>query len=293
MSQISSSIPSSVNFEEIFRASLEAYREKTKEDISSHPLAIQLQSCDSPGAIVDLLRAQAQALDKSQSAHEKLTNWLDPTVKVLCKFSAILGGAVGLVFPPASAIFTGIGVLFQTVKDVGDGQDSLVDLFARIGYFFKRLETYIEVQPSAGMVDIIVKIMVEVLSILGIVTKEIGQGVLKKCFKKLVGKKDVEDALQRLDNLTQEEVRMARAEALKVSRETDDRTKDVSEKMKGVNEKVRGVGTKAEGIDVKVQGVSDKAQDVRDKTKLVTEGRKETKVELQQASIEVGHLRRS
>jgi hypothetical protein len=43
-------------------------------------------------------------------------------------------------------------------------------------YFFKRLEAYIKVRPTAAMTDIIVKIMVEVISILGIVTKEIRQG---------------------------------------------------------------------------------------------------------------------
>ena len=42
--------------------------------------------------------------------------------------------------------------------------------------FFKRLEAYIKVRPMAAMRDIIVKIMVEVISILGIVTKEIQQG---------------------------------------------------------------------------------------------------------------------
>ena len=49
-------------------------------------------------------------------------------------------------------------------------------------YFFKRLEAYIEVRPTAAMTDIIVKIMVEVLSILGIVTKEIGQGQMSTYF---------------------------------------------------------------------------------------------------------------
>jgi hypothetical protein len=43
-------------------------------------------------------------------------------------------------------------------------------------YFFKRLEAYIKVRPTAAMRDIIVKIMVEVISILGVVTKEIRQG---------------------------------------------------------------------------------------------------------------------
>ncbi len=42
--------------------------------------------------------------------------------------------------------------------------------------FFKRLEKYIEVRQTAAMKDIAGKIMVEVISILGIVTKEIGQG---------------------------------------------------------------------------------------------------------------------
>jgi hypothetical protein len=43
-------------------------------------------------------------------------------------------------------------------------------------YFFMRLEKYIAVRPTAAMTEIIVQIMVEVISILGIVTKEIKQG---------------------------------------------------------------------------------------------------------------------
>jgi hypothetical protein len=42
--------------------------------------------------------------------------------------------------------------------------------------FFTRLEKYINIRPSAAMKDIIVKILAEVLSILGIVTKEVKQG---------------------------------------------------------------------------------------------------------------------
>jgi hypothetical protein len=43
-------------------------------------------------------------------------------------------------------------------------------------FFFKRLEAYIKVRPTVAMTDIIEKIMAEVISILGIVTKEIRQG---------------------------------------------------------------------------------------------------------------------
>ena len=42
--------------------------------------------------------------------------------------------------------------------------------------FFRRLDIYTEVAPDQVMVDTITAIMVEVLKILGIATKEINQG---------------------------------------------------------------------------------------------------------------------
>ena len=57
--------------------------------------------------------------------------------------------------------------------DVHASQDTLVDVFERIENFFHRLEIYTEVAPTPEMTDIIIKIMVEVLSILGIATKQI------------------------------------------------------------------------------------------------------------------------
>ena len=51
----------------------------------------------------------------------------------------------------------------------------LIDLFERIESFFKRLESYTEVKPSEEMTDMMVKIAVEVLSVLAIVTVEIKQ----------------------------------------------------------------------------------------------------------------------
>ena len=124
-------------------------------------------------------------------------------------------------------------------------------------YFFKRLEKYIDVRPSTAMMDIIVQIMVEVLSILGIVTKEIGQGKLsmsfhvaiplkvdlrtERFFKKLIGMKGVGDALRRLDQLTQEEARMAAAESLKITRGIDGKVDSVDSKVQGVDRKVGAV----------------------------------------------------
>ncbi len=66
--------------------------------------------------------------------------------------------------------------VIQASKDVTACHDILIDIFERIENFFKRLEAYTEVPQTAGMTDVIVKIMVEVLSIFAIATKEIKQG---------------------------------------------------------------------------------------------------------------------
>ena len=46
--------------------------------------------------------------------------------------------------------------------------------------FFRRLEIYTELPSTTEMMDMIVQIMVEVLSILGIATREIKQGRTSK-----------------------------------------------------------------------------------------------------------------
>ena len=64
----------------------------------------------------------------------------------------------------------------QAAKDVRANHENLLDVFGRIEMFFRRLEMYTEVPLTTEMTDVIIEIMAEVLSILGIATKEIKQG---------------------------------------------------------------------------------------------------------------------
>jgi archaellum component FlaC len=90
-------------------------------------------------------------------------------------------------------------------------------------------------------------------------------GWLGKYVKKLVGRSDIEDALSRLDGLTQDEARMAAAQGLKATREVDDKVETVEGKVQGVDDKVQDV-------DHKVQGVDDRVRDVDGKIDLVIDG---------------------
>ena len=53
-----------------------------------------------------------------------------------------------------------------------------------------------------------------------------------------MGKTDIEDALRRLDKLTQEEVRMATAQLLKITQGVDDKVMGIDDKVKGVSDTV-------------------------------------------------------
>jgi len=97
MSRTPSATSPSSNFQLIFNNALKEYEKRTKKDLLSHPLAVQLQACDSPSAVLSILQQQEQEFDQSQSRDEKWTKWLDPTVNVLYAFSETVGGGIGLV----------------------------------------------------------------------------------------------------------------------------------------------------------------------------------------------------
>ncbi|KAF8492082.1 hypothetical protein F5888DRAFT_1909336 [Russula emetica] len=264
------------NFQLIFNNALKAYERRTKKDLLAHPLAAQLQPCDSPSSILIVLQQQVQELNQSQSSDERLTKWLDPTVNVLYTLSETLGEGVSLVFSPAKAIFAGIGVILSTAKDVRAGQDALFEVFERIEAFFHRLEIYPKAAFNEEMVDIITNIMVEVLNVLGIATKEIRQGRMKKYLKKLIGRTDIEDALKRLDRLTQEEARMASAQLLKMTNAIDSEVREIADnvlviddRVAGVDDRVAGVDDRVADVDERVAGVDDRVKDVDDKVKAV------------------------
>ncbi|KAH9020379.1 hypothetical protein EDB84DRAFT_570384 [Lactarius hengduanensis] len=265
MSQTTSAAAASSRFQAILNVALESYQKQTKQDLIAHPLTSQLQSCDSTSAILAVLQDQVREFDQAHSGDERLTKWLIPTVNVLYAFSAVVSEGVSLVFSPAKVIFVGIGVFLLAAKDVAASKDAVAELFERIGFFFNRLEAYIEVTPTAAMTNIITKIMVEVLTIFGIATKELRRGSAKKFLKKVAGRTDLEDAVKKLDRLTQEEARMALAEVLKITHIVHDGVKVVDSKVESVDDKVEDIGGKVEDMSGKVDDMGDKVDDVGDK----------------------------
>ena len=102
----STSTTSRSDLASIFDSAIQAYKNKTGNDITTHPLATELQSCHSSDAVLAVLRNQVSVAGQpySRNESESFSKWLIPTVNVLYAFSASLGEGVGLVIrtiPPA------------------------------------------------------------------------------------------------------------------------------------------------------------------------------------------------
>ena len=138
------------------------------------------------------------------------------------------------------------------------------------------------------MMAIIVEIMVQVISILGIVTKEIKEGRISRPFvddifsnlmfhaekfsKRLFGINRLNDAFQQLDKLTQEEVLMAEAETLEISARIDKNVTDMVANVSVIDEGVNNVHVIVTGVNDKVESAHAETQAVHRQVSLINTG---------------------
>ncbi|KAI9459503.1 ankyrin repeat-containing domain protein [Lactarius psammicola] len=101
-------ISPSSNFQLIFGAALKAYERRTKTDLLAHPLASQLQACNSPGSIL----ANGSALQLTSFSHFQLS-----LAKGLVCFLTRESDLRGCWRPPPGG------------QDVGVAQEALIDTF--------------------------------------------------------------------------------------------------------------------------------------------------------------------
>ena len=111
----------------------------------------------------------------------------------------------------------------------------------------------------------------------------LAEGCLERYLKKLIGRTEMEDALKKLDKLTQEEARMAAAENLNATYAVDKRVQGVADtvvatdirlggvddRVAGVSDQVAGVGNQLASVDNRVAIVDDKVVTVDDRVRVV------------------------
>ncbi|KAI0258920.1 hypothetical protein BC834DRAFT_1036150 [Gloeopeniophorella convolvens] len=202
----------SSRFRSLFEGALKEYYEHTGTDLASHPLYGKLRTCESVESVIDAVKEQARAFGeyrKGNRATQLMTTKLSPLVDAILILNEDLGKTLGEVVQPAKMVCAGVGLLLRASKGVSESYDSLVDLFDTMSRFLERVKVYTRMEQTPAMTEIVMKMMIGLLNILGLATKEIKQGRLKAFGKKLLGSKKIEEVVNRLDRLTLEEGRMS------------------------------------------------------------------------------------
>jgi hypothetical protein len=95
------------------------------------------------------------------------------------------------------------------------------------------------------------------------------EGCSEKFAKKLIGMTEIEDALKRLDKLTQEEVRMATAQNLKVTHTVDKGVREVVDTVAAIDDRVVRVDDRVAAVNDRVVSVDNTVKGVDDRVKVV------------------------
>jgi hypothetical protein len=90
---------SSSTFRILFDAALQDYKDKTGNTLSDHPIARQLEACESVISVVAILQEQARSFREFRENDGRLMKALNSSVDVLCapSISSALNEAIGLV----------------------------------------------------------------------------------------------------------------------------------------------------------------------------------------------------
>ena len=90
----------------------------------------------------------------------------------------------------------------------------------------------------------------------------LADGCSEKYLKKLLGRTEIEDALKKLDKLTQEEARMAAVENLKATYAVDKRVQGVADTVAGVSDRVASIDDRVVTVDDRVKVVDGRVIEV-------------------------------
>ena len=90
--------PGSSRFRTLFEAALQQYEMQTEISLAKHPLAEQLQNCDSVNSVIAVLQEQVQAFSEFRGS-DRIMKSLMGVVSVLSTLSSVadLSDSIGLV----------------------------------------------------------------------------------------------------------------------------------------------------------------------------------------------------
>jgi hypothetical protein len=210
----------SARLQTLYDAALQEYESKTGVTLAQHPLTMELERCRSVDDIVALLQGRAQAfseIDRMMKAIKATVSILTPlsdapslagAVGLVCQ-KVLMASSTSLSFlqtssPPVRTILVAFGILldvcavieliFRYCCDIQVNQATngivtsgpvlpvVADLLESIESFVRRLSIYTQISPTPAIDKILVKIIVELISILALVNRTLIRGRSREYF---------------------------------------------------------------------------------------------------------------
>ncbi|KZV62942.1 hypothetical protein PENSPDRAFT_758344 [Peniophora sp. CONT] len=236
------------NFDELWAEALLRYKKETGKDLLGLSFADYLLSQPRTSEeIVQYIKEQNESFDTFRSTGHKILGVLKPIVSVVLR--VIDAGAEGAsaAAPGGKAIFVAVAAMLQAANGVSDRYDDIESLLTEIQTCIARVDTHLKpsTPPSSALTDILTDTLVQVFTVLAIVTKYCPKEAAKRkslkvavqrakdYFRGVLGNTDVKDALKSLEKLTKKELLEAAAQTNAIVREAEPRIKFVYDETVG------------------------------------------------------------
>ncbi|KAI5885412.1 uncharacterized protein SCHCODRAFT_02719092 [Schizophyllum commune H4-8] len=164
--------------------------------------------------------------EKFDSFHDggaaRLRRALTPVVTAFGPLCAIAGEGVGLVFEPGKIVFSAVGELCKAAVEVGEELDAISDAFDTMAHHLRILKPVAarDVLKDDALREACVKLLSQILVVLGVIQKVRKQGRLVLWLKKLAKSTEVTSALADLSRLASHHHETVTAVTLYTAKET-------------------------------------------------------------------------
>ncbi|TRM59670.1 ankyrin repeat-containing domain protein [Schizophyllum amplum] len=180
----------------LWKDAVERYEKTTGVDLAAY------KAFDSEDAIGKHVQQHESDFTKFRAdGPQELRSKIKPiaaTVQTLC---GVFGEAVTMPYSPVKAVFAAIGVIIQASRKISEDFDAVVDAFDTMEHHLRIIKPIAAVDMHDALKEASVKLLGQILVVLGVITNLQKNNRLKLWLKKLCQSKDVPSALDELGRL--------------------------------------------------------------------------------------------
>ncbi|TRM60931.1 hypothetical protein BD626DRAFT_600801 [Schizophyllum amplum] len=170
-----------------------------------HNTGVSLPTCkafDSEDAIMKYVEQHEADFKKYRAdGPQELRSKIKPIAAVVQTLCGVFGETVTMPYSPVKAVFAAISVIIQASRKVSEDFDAVLDAFDTMEHHLRIIKPIAAVDMHDALKEASVKLLGQILVVLGVITNLQGKGRLKLWLKKLCQSKEVPSALDELGRL--------------------------------------------------------------------------------------------